>query len=98
MYICIYKGNIVDHAISVGNWMFVKYSSPFQAERASINPVLFLGPGSNTMLSVTRLNAPLARTLNLHIDSKGTYIYIYVYIYTYIYIYIYVYICKYVCI
>lgn len=65
-------GNIVDHAVSEGNWMFVKYSSPFQAERASINPVLFLGPGTNTMLSVTRLNAPLARTLNLQIDGHGS--------------------------
>lgn len=53
----------------------VRFSSPFQAERAAIEPVIFLGSGldSHVMLSITRLNSSLARSLNLHMDANGSF-------------------------
>jgi hypothetical protein len=63
-------GDIVDHACGRGNWVFVKFGSPQQAERASAVGSQFLN--SSTMLSVQPMSSALARSMGLRIDSHGS--------------------------
>ncbi len=64
-----YSGDIVQQVRGAGNWLFLLFDSPLQAERASASKLLYLD--SHVLAGVQQMNASLARLMNVSLSSDG---------------------------
>lgn len=62
-------GEIVQHRLGAGNWLFIRYYSPVQAERAACQHMTYLS--SISMAGVQQMNSSLGRQMNLRLTEDG---------------------------
>lgn len=62
-------GDIVHHRGGAGNWLFVRFSSPIQAERAAASRLVYLS--STSLAGVQVMTAQLAQQMNVTLGSDG---------------------------
>eukprot|EP00981_Chlorochromonas_danica_P007977 scaffold1931_cov215-Ochromonas_danica.AAC.33 len=62
-------GEIVQHRLGAGNWLFIRYYSPVQAERAACQHMTYLS--STSMAGVQQMNSSLGRQMNLRLTEDG---------------------------
>eukprot|EP01038_Epipyxis_sp_PR26KG_P005896 gene5896-8136_t len=62
-------GDIESYYPSTGNWIFIKYETPIQAERACHQNSTFLNP--STLIGVSQMNRRLANYMNVTLTRDG---------------------------
>lgn len=64
-------GDIREHEVGRGNWLFVRYASRLQAEKALAQPAMLLDGGA-TLVAALRPTPDVAFKFGLHLNPDGS--------------------------
>lgn len=62
-------GEIVQHRVGEGNWLFIRYAHPVQAERAASSHLVYLS--STSVVGVQQMSTALGKQLNVTLSADG---------------------------